>query len=156
MIKKLLLIAAVAVLSAACETEDEPNSYDQVGYTGTMTVQSLAGETRYTFPERNFDVAQEADGTVDLWMYDTQFVPMMPRMTMIVPGLAVGGSAPRFTLGGDRIIPYYRDGEDMLPMDSSRLITDFRGTLDSQAGTLTVAFVCMNFQVTYTGTEIEK
>ena len=88
-------------------------------------------------------------------MYDTQFVPMMPRMTMVVPGLAVEGSSPRFALRGDAIIPYYRDGEDLLPMDASRRIDDFEAELDTQEGSLAVTFVCMGFRVGYAGTQIK-
>lgn len=155
MFRKMLLIAAAALACTACQTEDEPASYDQVGYTGTLSVQSLAGDLRYEFPDRNFDLTQSSDGTVALWMYDTQFVPMMPRMTMIVPGLAVEEASSGFGLRGDGIIPYYRDGEDILPMDASRRIDDFRASLDPQAGSLRVSFICMNFRVAYNGNQIK-
>ena len=106
MFRKFLLLATAVLACTACQTEDEPFSYDQVGYTGTLTVRALAGDTHYEFSDRNFDLTQDSDGKIVLWMYDTQFVPMMPRMTMVVPGLAVEGSSPRFARRGDAIIPY--------------------------------------------------
>ena len=155
MFRKFLLLATAVLACTACQTEDEPFSYDQVGYTGTLTVRALAGDTHYEFSDRNFDLTQDSDGKIVLWMYDTQFVPMMPRMTMVVPGLAVEGSSPRFALRGDAIIPYYRDGEDLLPMDASRRIDDFEAELDTQDGSLAVTFVCMGFRVGYAGTQIK-
>ena len=108
MFRKLLLLATAVLACTACQTEDEPFSYDQVGYTGTLTVRALAGDTHYEFSAR-----------------------------------------------GDAIIPYYRDGEDLLPMDASRRIDDFEAELDTQEGSLAVTFVCMGFRVGYAGTQIK-
>ena len=62
MFRKLLLLATAVLACTACQTEDEPFSYDQVGYTGTLTVRALAGDTHYEFSDRNFDLTQDSDG----------------------------------------------------------------------------------------------
>lgn len=156
MIKQFLFFAAAAIALVACDTEDEAFAFEERGYKGTMTVKSLDSDKEYTYTDKNFDLAQGSDQKIALWMYDTQFVPMMPKMTMIVPGLTTESTDGRFILSGDKIIPYYRDGNDMLPMDESRLITDFSAALDKKTGSLEVTFDCMGFRVDYRGAEIKK
>lgn len=150
--KKLFLILFAAAAFAACDDDKDYGTANE-DYTGTLTVTLVSDPTKVnTFENKHFSLIRATDGTLTLWMHETQFVPQMPVLTMEVPGIAYSRTPDRLNLKADRIIPKMGG----TPYDQY-VITNLTGTLtDAEPeDRLTLSFECMGFRVTYAGLEID-
>ncbi|MEG0789109.1 MAG: hypothetical protein RSB23_01430 [Alistipes sp.] len=145
--KKLFLLFLVTLTLTACDKEEGETYYDEIGYHGTLTVIPLAGGEPYTDTNIFFSLAEENNNTLTLYMNATRFVPQMPRLNMIVPGITYRATSTIVSLLGDNIIPWH----DNVPMDRY-LITNLSGDVNNTH--LNISFTCMGYRVTYIGTEI--
>ena len=85
--KKFLLLLFAAASLAACD-DDKDYGPDIEHFTGRLTVTLLSDATQHhTYDGKRFSLAGDTDGTLTMRMYDTQFVPQMPPLTMDVPGI---------------------------------------------------------------------
>lgn len=150
--KKLFLLLFAAAAFAACDDDKDYGTANE-DYTGTLTV-TLANDPAQvnTFENKHFSLVSGADGTLTLWMHETQFIPQMPVLTMEVPGIAYTRMPEQLKLSAERIVPKMGG----TPYEKY-VITNLTGTLtDAEPDDrLTLSFECMGFRVTYTGTEID-
>lgn len=147
----LLLFTALTALTA-CD-EDKDYGLPNETYVGTLTVTSANDATQsYTYPDTRFSLMNPEDGTMTLWMFETQFVPAMPQLTMEVPGISYSRQMGGITLlSGDQIIPYMGG----TPYERY-LITELSGeVIDGTPHRLLVEFDCMGFHVSYEGEQSE-
>lgn len=139
--KKLWFLTLAVFALAACNDEEELN-YPEVDYMGTMTVINMENPSeRYVWSYQELELAEERDGTLTLFLDDTRFVPHMPELDMIVPGITYAEAGGIYTLLGDRIVPYI----------GSRPYAGYR--IDNLSGTilkrqLTMTFECVGYAVT--------
>lgn len=146
--KKLFLLLTLlgTVTFTACDFEDDEPFYDEIPYTGTLSVIPLSGGDSYTWDNTCFGMLAEDNGTLTLWMYDTRFVPGMPQLTMAIPDITYASSASIISMLGDNIVPYMGG----TPYQQYR-ITSLSGTLSNRQ--LNISFNCMGFRVTFIGYE---
>lgn len=150
--RKLFLLLFAATAFAACD-DDKDYGTSNEDYSGTLTVTQLGDPAQVnTFVNKHFSLIRAEDGTLTLWMHETQFVPQMPQLTMEVPGIAYARTPDRLTLTAERIVPKMGG----TPYEQY-VITDLEGTLiDAEPeDQLSISFVCMGFRVAYSGTEID-
>lgn len=147
-----LLFAAAATALAACD-EDKDYGVPNETYVGTLTVTSASDSSQsYTYTDKQFRIVNPEDGTMTLWMIETQFVPAMPELTMEVPGIDYSRQMGGITLlSGDQITPYMGG----TPYERY-LITELSGeVIDGTPHRLVVEFDCMGFHVAYEGAQAE-
>ncbi len=150
--RKLFLLLFAAAAIAACD-DDKDYGNPNENYTGTLTVTLLSDPAQVnTFEHKQFSLVRAGDGTLTLWMHETQFIPQMPVLTMEVPGIVYTRAADGLNLSGERIVPKMGG----TPYEKY-LITDLSGRLtDAEPeDRLTLSFECMGFRVAYAGTEID-
>lgn len=149
--RKILLFCCLAAALSATTACNEERDYGTPNeeYTGTLVV-TPPGEAveTHTYENKRFRLVSDDDGTMTLWMVETQFVPQMPVLTMEIPGIAYTREPERLLLNGDRIVP--RMGGT--PYERY-LITSLEGVLTDGMSEhrLTLSFECMGFHVTYDG-----
>lgn len=146
--KLFLLLFATAATLTACD-EDKDYGTPNETYTGTLTVTLLSDQTQsYTYENKEFRIDNPADGTLTLWMIETQFVPAMPQLTMEVPGISYSRQVAGTTLlTGDEIIPLMGG----TPYERY-VITGLNGAVvNSDPHQLVVNFECMGYHVSYEG-----
>lgn len=150
--KKFFLLLLTAAAFAACDDDKDYGSPTE-DYTGTLTVTALSDPTQVnTFQNKHFSLTGNGNGTLTLWMHETQFVPQMPELTLEVPGISCTRIGERLTLTAERIIPQMGGR----PYDKY-VITNLTGTaFDAEPeDRLEVNFECMGFRVTYAGMETD-
>lgn len=147
--KKLLasLLFAAALFAVACDTEKEPPFNTEIGYTGTLSMISYDEPSKtYSFDNVSFELKNADDGTLTIMIYNMQFPGMPMAIDMIFPGIGFRPTNGGVTLSAAELIPYYGSR----PMED-RKVTDLQGTATDSR--LTLSFVCMNYNVAYTGTK---
>ncbi len=149
--KKMLLIAFAALLSAACSSSSDDvtptvcPTLNTRSYAGTLDVTPLAGGSASQFSDVRFDIEHSGDGkSATLHMIETRFVEQMPRLDMDVPGIGCTHGAGGYVLSGDAIVPLCKG----VPY-KQYVITSLHGTESEQL--LRVEFDCMGFHVVYSG-----
>ena len=150
--KKLFLLLFAAAAFAACDDDKDYGTANEE-YSGTLTVTLLSDPSQvYTFDDKRFSLVSADDGTLTLWMHETQFVPQMPVLTMEVPGIAYTRMPERLNLSGERLVPKMGG----TPYEKY-VITNLAGALtDAEpSDRLTLSFECMGFRVAYAGTETD-
>lgn len=152
MMKKFFLLLLAAAAFAACD-DDKDYGLPTEDYTGTLTVTSLSDPAQVnTFQNKHFSLTGNENGTLTLWMHETQFVPQMPELTMAVPDIPYTLTGDRLTLAAERIVPKMGGR----PYDKYA-ITNLTGTVieAEPEDRLEVNFDCMGFRVVYTGIETD-
>lgn len=146
--KKFILLLMAMTAFVACD-EDKDYGIPNETYTGTLTVTLLSDPAQsYTYADKQFSVVNPEDGTMTIWMHETQFVPAMPQLTMEVPGIDYTRSADgTTTLTGNNLVPKMGG----TPYERY-VITNLNGQLiDSTPHRLDVEFDCMGYHVEYEG-----
>lgn len=151
--KKFLLLLFAAASLAACD-DDKDYGPDIEHYTGRLTVTLLSDATQcHTYDGKRFSLAGDTDGTLTMRMYDTQFVPQMPPLTMDVPGIGyLHSTDDLLTLEAARVVPLMGGR----PYEQYA-ITALKGTVaDAEPeDRLHVEFDCMGYRVVYDGEELD-
>lgn len=139
----MLLFVATSLFATSCdEVEEIINNFvgdnEEVTYIGETTV-SAYGVTSYTQESSQFNLTQ-ADGAVEIEMYQIQFNENMPAMTIKISDIPTDGSS--FSI--DEVIPTLAG----VPMESYA-ISDVTGTYNNES--LTIDFVCLTLDVNFVG-----
>lgn len=149
--KVLMLLAAVALLVSCGKDNKDENPADEFAgatYSGTVSV-VYKGETVET-PNVTIDAMVEENATtMDLLFHQIQFVPAMPAMDVMVPGIPFTiDAAGKVTFGGEDIIP--TTYPNPMPVERYK-VSGFTGTIEGDKISFSLNFGAI--PTSYAGTE---
>ncbi|MFI3286385.1 MAG: hypothetical protein R3Y08_07010 [Rikenellaceae bacterium] len=141
----MLLFVATATFATSCDKAEEIISdivadNTEMEYTGTIDVSAM-GVSMYTAEDIQFILEKDGD-VVSIMMDQVKFMESMP-VTLDIKISDVPTSDGSFAI--DSVIPTV-GGIEM----EDYAISDVSGEFDTKS--LTMSFVCMNFDVDYNGT----